>query len=83
MKLQKLKLTQLNNVALRQDEMEHLIGAESCGCGCHGPSGLLENGNANYFAGYSTSIGGDNKICAEQGEPNWRVNHNSSELYRE
>lgn len=83
MKLQKLKLTQLNNVALRQDEMEHLIGAESCGCACYGPSGLLENGNGNYYKGYSTSIGGGNKICAEQGEKYWRVNYNSSELYRE
>ena len=34
MKLQRLKLTQVNNVELRQEEMKHLIGASACGCGC-------------------------------------------------
>ena len=31
MKLQRLKLTQVNNVELRQEEMKHLIGASACG----------------------------------------------------
>lgn len=79
MKLRKLKLTQLNNVALRQDEMEHLIGAESCGCGCHGPSSTENNALANFYEGYSTSIGGGNKMCAEHGAPYWTINHNGSD----
>lgn len=61
-KLQRLKLTQVNNVKLRQDEMTHLIGAQSCGCGCNGPSATYENANANWNAGYSQS-GGGNKVC--------------------
>ena len=52
MKLQKLKLTQLNNVELRQDEMEHLIGATSCGCACKGPSTTIDNANANWKQEY-------------------------------
>ena len=81
MKLQKLKLTQLNNVELRQDEMQHLIGAEACGCGCVGTSTTLDNGNANWTAGYSHSIGGENKLCGVWGQNSrwWKVNFSSSE----
>lgn len=67
-KLQRLKLTQVNNVKLRQDEMTHLIGAQSCGCGCHGYSNTDDNYSANWNKGYSTSIGGDNKRCASLGD---------------
>lgn len=62
MKLQRLKLTQVNNVKLRQDEMTHLIGAQSCGCGCNGPSSTISNANTNWNAGYSEFSGG-NKLC--------------------
>lgn len=78
MKLTKLKLTQLNNVELRQDEMEHLIGAESCGCACKGPSTTIDNANANWYQGYSTSIGGGNKLCGTWWTDwEWNNNHNS------
>ena len=38
MKLQRLKLTQVNNVELRQEQMKQLIGASACGCRCNGSS---------------------------------------------
>ena len=68
MKLQRLKLTQVNNVELRQEEMKHLIGASACGCGCNGSSTTYTNENANWYAGYSQS-GGGNKVCG-----NWSDN---------
>ena len=81
MKLQKLKLTQLNNVELRQDEMEHLIGATSCGCACSGPSNTRDNGAANWERGIPYSKNGDNKVCGTWGQQSiwWKVNHNSSQ----
>lgn len=66
MKLQRLKLTQVNNVELRQDEMTHLIGATSCGCACKGEYSTQTNGAANWNKGY-TSIGGGNKVCGTWG----------------
>lgn len=68
MKLSKLKLTQLNNVELRKKEMGHLIGGQTCGCGCHGSSSTDANYSANWYADYSTSIGGGNKRCATTGD---------------
>lgn len=68
MKLQRLKLTQVNNVELSQEEMKHLIGAISCGCACKGSSTTDNNYEANWKSGYSTSIGGGNKRCASTGD---------------
>lgn len=72
MKLKKLKLTQLNNVELREDEMKHLIGAESCGCGCNGSSSAQSNATFNWNAGYSQSSGGNN-YCASWGDQAWET----------
>lgn len=76
MNLKKLKVTQLNNVELRQNEMSHLIGAQSCGCGCHDSSNTNDNYSANWYKGYSTSIGGGNKRCASSGDVFSRDNFN-------
>lgn len=73
MKLKKLKLTQLNNVELQKDELQHLIGAESCGCGCHGSSSTNANGLANWNSGYSQSAGG-NVQCANWSDQYWSNN---------
>lgn len=72
MKLKKLKLTQLNNVELRENEMKHLIGAESCGCGCNGSSSAQSNATANWNKGYSESAGG-NHYCASWGDQAWEA----------
>lgn len=74
MKLSRLKLTQLNSVELREKEMGQLVGGRSCGCGCHGYSSTHENYSANWYGGYSTSIGGDNKRCASTGDAYYKDN---------
>lgn len=74
--VKKMKLTQLNNVEMRQNEMQYLIGAKSCGCGCHGSSNTHDNYSANWYKGYSTSIGGGNKRCASTGDEFSKDNFN-------
>jgi natural product precursor len=64
--IKSLKLNQIERVALKEREMNTLLGGECCGCGCHGPSSTNDNYTANYYAGYSQSRGG-NIVCANQG----------------
>lgn len=62
--LKRIKLTTLTQEALKKREMNFLAGGfvEVCGCGCNGPSGTIDNRNANSKGGYSQSTGG-NKVC--------------------
>lgn len=71
--LGKLKLTQLNSVELRKNEMGQLVGGESCGCGCNGSSSTDNNANANWNSGYSISGGGATQ-CASWGQSSWGSN---------
>lgn len=50
--------------------------AQSCGCGCHDSSNTNDNYSANWYKGYSTSIGGGNKRCASSGDVFSRDNFN-------
>jgi natural product precursor len=66
-KIKSLKLNQIEKISLEEREMNTLLGGECCGCGCHGPSSLEDNRNANWYAGYSQSQGG-NVYCACWGD---------------
>ena len=55
MKLNKLKLTQLNNVELQKNEMKYLIGASSCGCNCTDSLPTANSANTNLNKGYTSS----------------------------
>lgn len=60
-KVNKVKLTQLNEVQLSERELNRLLGGERCClCGCQGPSGSVDNYNANINGGSSglSSSGG-------------------------
>ena len=67
MKIERLKLDQLDKSELKKREMGQLIGGTCCGCGCNGSSSLNDNYTANYYYGYSQSSGG-NKVCAGWGD---------------
>lgn len=75
--LSQIKLTEINDVQLKLQEMNLLLGGESCGCGCHGSSTKLTNGNTNWNYGYSQSSGG-NVLCASWDFPIWDDDFNSS-----
>ena len=50
--MESIKLNKLAENALKIREMNALTGgAVYCGCGCHGPSGIQANGNANRDIG--------------------------------
>jgi natural product precursor len=68
--IKSLKLNQIERVALKEREMNTLLGGECCGCGCHGPSSNRDNAYANWGAGYSQSQGGE-QHCACWGETEW------------
>lgn len=70
MNLKKLKLAQINHVGLRQNEMEHLIGAESCQCACKGSVSTQDTGQSNF----SGEIPQQDKTCSTWGETFWRAN---------
>lgn len=58
MVLKKLKLAQLSKAELGRRELNRLVGGEKCCiCGCPGPSGPVDNHNANTNYGYE-SYGG-------------------------
>lgn len=66
-KLQRIKLTRLENSELQEREMKNLVGGQSCGCGCHymgslGGSTTQDNLTANQKYGYF-SYGGDTGCC--------------------
>lgn len=47
-KLGKIKLDQLNKAELSEKELNRLLGGENCClCACAGPSGPVDNFNAN------------------------------------
>ncbi|WP_455592714.1 TIGR04149 family rSAM-modified RiPP [Bacteroides sp.] len=53
-KLTKIKLTQLNKAEVSEKELNRLLGGSNCcTCGCAGPSGPVDNNNANYGGGSS------------------------------
>lgn len=68
--LKRLNLVHINDVELKEKEMNRLFGGESCGCGCNQTSSTYTNGRVNWNYGYSQSSGG-NKICASWGEDTW------------
>ena len=70
MKIDVLKLDQLDKVAMGERELSQLTGGNCCGCGCNGPSSTTDNANANWNYGYSQSAGGE-KQCACWGSGSW------------
>lgn len=53
-KLSKIKLSQLNKAELGEREMNRLLGGDRCClCSCAGPSGPVDNFNANVAGGVS------------------------------
>lgn len=71
--LKRLNLVHINDVELKEKEMNRLFGGESCGCGCHQTSSQKDNGNSNWSYGYSQSSGG-NVQCATWGDKKWSTN---------
>ena len=57
MKLKKISLRALNDSAIRNREQKHLLGGNTCGCGCYGPSSTSSNMSANHASGIITGLG--------------------------
>lgn len=59
-KIERLKLNQLSKTELERRELNNLKGGTNCCiCGCQGPSGSVDNSNANIAGNkYSPDGGG-------------------------
>lgn len=70
MKIKKFKLNALSSEALRQKEMDAIVGGKSCGCSCayenHGGSTTSANMYANYKLDIFSSYG-CNQVLNEDG----------------
>ena len=54
--MEKLKFSALSESALNEREMNAIVGGYTeCTCGCHGSSGVADNGIANYDGGKHTT----------------------------
>ena len=67
-KLGKIKLDQLNKAELSEKELNRLLGGENCClCACAGPSGPVDNFNANVAGSlYSPSWTGGTPVSFKQ-----------------
>ena len=70
MEMQRLKINQLCKVSLKKRELNQLLGAGCCQCGCNGPSTTNDNFQANYNYGYTQTLG-DEKMCCCWEDPDW------------
>jgi len=80
MKIKKIKLNALSSEALRQKEMDTIVGGKTCMCSCYyvnaGGSASNTNSGANYAAGIDHSPVGCNNYITVDGtfiDPNIKL----------